>query len=415
MEINNNKNYLAGLGCDESWDRKSVEGIMQVLKWHTKTPSQIGRSGARLFSISNRQSRGVSKLLHTSRTTRRSISRDGSSTVIYPAVQTKLAVNIPGDKYEQEADRVAEQVMRRPDLHSGPGCCGGTVGTKSSKPAVSNRLQMSASNQTGRAESTESSDVNQVIAVPGRPLDPSTRGFMEARFGHDFGQVRVHSDAVSAASARQLGARAYTVGSDLVFGADQFSPQTFTGRRLLAHELVHTLQQGSSRTMVQRELLDCDDESCPERRASDEESWARGQGIRAEHVTTPETGFLVWGFPINSTSTAGLDSTPGWGPFWGNIVTRNVFWQVRGFTDCLGDDNVNMSLRHERARVARSALPSYAQDKVLSFFGAPLDQCIAVNTTKEGRHKNRSALFQMFTDPGREVTVATPRRSKARQ
>ena len=82
--------------------------------------------------------------------------------------------------------------------------------------------------------------------TPGRTLDPQTRGFMEARFGHDFGRVRIHSDGRAAESARALNASAYTVGRDIVFGAGKFAPASDTGRSLLAHELTHVAQQEKS-------------------------------------------------------------------------------------------------------------------------------------------------------------------------
>jgi hypothetical protein len=78
---------------------------------------------------------------------------------------------------------------------------------------------------------------------PGQPLDDSTRSAMEARFGHDFANVRIHTDAVAAKSAAEAGALAFTAGSHVVFGAGQYAPHTRSGRRLLAHELTHTIQQ----------------------------------------------------------------------------------------------------------------------------------------------------------------------------
>jgi hypothetical protein len=80
---------------------------------------------------------------------------------------------------------------------------------------------------------------------PGNAIDTETRGFFEPRFGHDFGQVRVHADAAAANSARDVNALAYTVGNDLVFDSGQYAPQSGTGRNLLAHELAHTVQQSS--------------------------------------------------------------------------------------------------------------------------------------------------------------------------
>lgn len=97
-------------------------------------------------------------------------------------------------------------------------------------------------------QTTQSADslssVQHVLASPGRPLDTSTREFFASRFGHDFGDVRIHDDATAAASARGVHALAYTVGKDVVFGAGQYSPGTEAGRHLLAHELTHVIQQG---------------------------------------------------------------------------------------------------------------------------------------------------------------------------
>jgi hypothetical protein len=86
--------------------------------------------------------------------------------------------------------------------------------------------------------------VNQVLSSPGRPLDTPTRSFMESRFGHDFGGVRVHDDSQAADSARSVNAKAYTVGNDIVFDRGQYNPSTQSGKHLLAHELAHTVQQG---------------------------------------------------------------------------------------------------------------------------------------------------------------------------
>ena len=86
--------------------------------------------------------------------------------------------------------------------------------------------------------------VSEVLRTPGEPLDVPARAFMEQRFGHDFGHVRVHTDEDATESARAVGAHAYTVGAHIVFGRQQYAPATTTGRRLLAHELTHVVQQG---------------------------------------------------------------------------------------------------------------------------------------------------------------------------
>jgi Domain of unknown function (DUF4157) len=87
--------------------------------------------------------------------------------------------------------------------------------------------------------------VHEVLRSPGQPMDPGTRSLFESSFGHDFSQVRVHTDANASESARTITARAYTVGRNMVFGSRQYAPDTASGRRLIAHELTHVIQQGS--------------------------------------------------------------------------------------------------------------------------------------------------------------------------
>lgn len=101
--------------------------------------------------------------------------------------------------------------------------------------------------------------VQSTLAQGGAPLEPATRQFMESRFGHDFGSVRIHADVQAAASAQSVGARAYTVGEDLVFNRGQYEPATPAGRHLLAHELTHVVQQGGGNELMQRELLSAKD------------------------------------------------------------------------------------------------------------------------------------------------------------
>ena len=100
--------------------------------------------------------------------------------------------------------------------------------------------------------------VDRALANPGEPLEPALRQDMEQRFGHDFSRVRVHSDAASEISARQVNAHAYTSGYDIVFGAGRFAPATLAGRRLLAHELTHVVQQTGKIDGLQTKLIQRD-------------------------------------------------------------------------------------------------------------------------------------------------------------
>lgn len=97
--------------------------------------------------------------------------------------------------------------------------------------------------------------VDEVLRSPGQPLDASARGLLESRLGHDFSRVRVHTDERASKSARAVGASAYTVGEQLVFAPGKYRPRTSEGRRLLAHELTHVVQQQGGRSNSSRPPL----------------------------------------------------------------------------------------------------------------------------------------------------------------
>ena len=125
--------------------------------------------------------------------------------------------------------------------------CGGTPGPDGECSACkAKRLALQRLAVRDSAPSVAPSLVGATLRSPGRPLDAGARRFMEGRFRHDFGRVRVHTDSRAAESARAVGAHAYTVGRHVVFGAGRYAPDTVPGRRLLAHELTHVLQQGAS-------------------------------------------------------------------------------------------------------------------------------------------------------------------------
>ncbi len=175
-------------------------------------------------------------------------------------IQTKLAINKPGDEYEQEADRISQQVMRLPEPQLQRACaCGGTCHNCQTEQSnqVHERVQTKRVQASDTGQIAAPPIVHEVLAAPGQPLDLATRGFMEPRFGHDFSRVRVHADSGAAGSAESIHARAYTVGHHVVFGAGKYRPGTADGRRLLAHELAHVAQQDAWAplrwTVVQRD------------------------------------------------------------------------------------------------------------------------------------------------------------------
>ena len=146
-----------------------------------------------------------------------------------------LRMNQPWDVYEQEADQVAAQVVRTARPETGNGSTGPF------SPPVQRKVHLGGSEIDATTASAQ-----DLSASSGRPLDGATRTFFEPRFGHNFGNVRVHADERAAESARAVHASAYTVGRDIVFASGRYNQSTVEGRRLLAHELSHVVQQGSS-------------------------------------------------------------------------------------------------------------------------------------------------------------------------
>jgi hypothetical protein len=167
-----------------------------------------------------------------------------------PIIQAQLAVNQPGDVYEQEADRVADQVMRMPAPVAVQRRCAGCEQEERLQRKCEYRAEEEKTIQrkeAGAGPEIVPPLVHEVLHSPGRPLDPVVRAFMEPRFGYDFSHVRIGQDARAASSARAVNALAYTVGHNVIFGDGQYSPATAEGKRLLAHELTHVIQQRSNR------------------------------------------------------------------------------------------------------------------------------------------------------------------------
>jgi hypothetical protein len=159
-------------------------------------------------------------------------------------MQAKLVIGSADDASERQADEVADSLSRNPN----PAPTGVVLHRKcQSCEEEEDKKQLSRKESGGpaaRGGADVPAIVDEVLASPGRPLDAATRSFMEDRLGHDFGHVRVHADAKAAESAASVNALAYTVGADIVFGAGQYSPESTGGRRLLAHEMTHVVQQG---------------------------------------------------------------------------------------------------------------------------------------------------------------------------
>jgi hypothetical protein len=174
-------------------------------------------------------------------------------------LQRKLKIGSIDDPLEREADSLAKRVVHGPDYKqlnkTSTGftlnrkcACGGSSETagaceecrKKHETIVQRRA--ASANAHGMAPTV----VHDTLNSPGQPLAYRERAFFEPQFGHDFGRIRIHNDSRASASAQAVEALAYTVGRDIVFREGQYRPDTFAGRVLLAHELVHTIQQSTA-------------------------------------------------------------------------------------------------------------------------------------------------------------------------
>ena len=165
-------------------------------------------------------------------------------------VQPKLQVNEPGDQYEYEADAMADRVMRM---------TGNSINYNAFFKPAANSVQRKCQHceeeeKLHRKESLgeEVEGSNELdsyvgsLGSSGQGLSNSSRQFFESRFGHDFSNVRIHNDSVAAKSAQSINALAYTSGNNIVFNSGQYSPESESGKRLMAHELTHVVQQQGS-------------------------------------------------------------------------------------------------------------------------------------------------------------------------
>ena len=315
------------------------------------------------------------------------------------AIQTKLAINEPGDEYEQEADRVSEQVLRmsEPHLQRTCACGGGCAKCQMKQPDEEPEYV-----QTKRIGSSDSGEpavppiVPEVLRSPGQPLDAATRGFMEPRFGHDFGRVRIHTDAKAAESARVIQAYAYTSGENMVFGAGQYAPTTPWGKSLLAHELAHVVQQGGGRSVIQRQ-------ACPNRPANEVAQSRTPAGILPNNVelNLAANQLDIVDFAINSENLPpNVTNSPDWQRAMSLIAgDPAIRIAVTGFTDCVGSNTENLSLRQERVQTVISAMRSTVRAKILFSFTVSTTDFIDTNTTAEGRARNRSVRVSFSSVP----------------
>lgn len=170
-----------------------------------------------------------------------------------PACQAKSSLNIsqPTDLAEIEADQIADKVMRMPIKEARPIAntlnSPGTIHRKRSVCEDEEEIiQRKPLPSGGGVPSKGPVHLQNAVSSGGRPLDRQTRSFFEPRLGYDLSSVRIHTGGTEAESAKAIDAKAYTLGSNIVFGSGEYRPESENGMRLLAHELAHVAQAGSN-------------------------------------------------------------------------------------------------------------------------------------------------------------------------
>jgi outer membrane protein OmpA-like peptidoglycan-associated protein len=306
-------------------------------------------------------------------------------------------VNAPGDIYEQEADRVADQVMATPGQ-----------AVRSAPP----QIQRLAESSGGLMEAPAS--VDRALASPGRPLPAALRQDMEGRFGYNFSGVRVHTGTAAEQSARDVNAQAYTVGRNVVFGAGRFVPGSHEGMRLLAHELTHVAQQsgadgmsfGQSKDSIQGAIAQQTIQRtplCPDKRDSGEVTKSQSPtGVLAVDMLfdAAKESLSIQDFGIDQDSVPPtMTQSDDWRRMMSMILgdpTTQV--AVLGYSDCIGTEQNNQSLRDRRADAVVKAMPAEAQAKVSPIFKGWWGSLTYLfpNDTAENRARNRMVLIALM-------------------
>jgi outer membrane protein OmpA-like peptidoglycan-associated protein len=234
-------------------------------------------------------------------------------------IQAKLGVSAPDDPMEREADDVAARVMRAGPVQRKAG--------SSAMPSANGALATQVDGLRGG----------------GAPLAQSTRNFFEPRFGQDFSAVRIHANARAAESARSINALAYTHGSDIVFARGQYQPESFAGRKLLAHELAHVVQQSQT---VQR------------RCGPDQITNADGCEFPTSDPAVgpePEPDGELLRFNVNCSDFVSADEWRKARTFADSMLATDRV-RVHGFASMDGDYTFNVNLSCARAKMAAHAL-----------------------------------------------------------
>ena len=272
----------------------------------------------------------------------------------------------------------------------------------------------------------------------GSALDGPVRGRMESAFGADFSGVRIHTGSEADYLNRSVSARAFTTGQDIFFRQGEYNPGTSGGRELLAHELTHVVQQNGAPVQAKLTLGPVDDpaereadetarqvvrretaavqrssggliqrDACPARPSGESAQSRTPDGVLASNTAFSTSGGTsnldIVDFAVNSSALPpGVTSSSDWQRGMSLILgDPSMRVAVSAFTDCVGADQENLSLRRSRRDSVMNVMPAAVRSKVLFSFVITATDFLDTNTTAEGRARNRSVRVT-FTSTDQE-------------
>ena len=328
-------------------------------------------------------------------------------------IQPKLAIGLPNDSFEQEADRVADQVLRITDRPSGdqPVAVSSLEdSTAQRKCAACEEEEKKKKLQTKRASPVNASgELNAGVAMrtaerTGMPLPTEVRSYFEPRFGRDFSKVRVHTDTEAAHSVEAIDALAFTHGQDMVFGPGQFDPASTRGRRLIAHELTHVVQQSGQLNRTPHIQRDGKTDTPPKSPTASPDADAK-PSVPATKGQVTLSGFGFGGSELTEEHKKQLDGLKT--QIAAQPLASGDAIQLVGHTDQVGTVEKNLELGLNRAKSVQNwmtaNLPTQAQVKVASL-GEGFPAVAAKNPEQTQEPANRRVEIHIQ----RTAPAATP-------
>lgn len=242
-----------------------------------------------------------------------------------------------GGSREQKLERAPSYLLQRKCA------CSGSANSEDDR-LESNQKELQRKPAGAAAPAVAPPIVHDVLSSPGHVLDAQARSIFEPRFGHDFSKVRIHSDSRANESARAVNALAYTVGRDIVFAQQAYAPATEMGKKLLAHELVHVVQQGG-RQVSPKQTIEVD--SASSEREHEAEIFSMGGPGTQDYAATPRAGRQM----LNRADPAAVGRVMGRGAvvgsgiqFWPTNVVDTRVGPVSGVGGLTGDQANRLSV-----------------------------------------------------------------------